>query len=155
MAFPWGWFWLAMGIAVAAALTTWALTRRVRSGTPSWQARIFDAYAKGTALHDAMAAAQTPGAIGAGDAALRWADIQRRADDYGALLFRMGQRAPGDHERLAVAGVITSLQAARSAMDAERWTRGVDSSLAVTVHDRLDYFAAALRSLRQPDVEPA
>lgn len=154
--FPWGWFWLAAGIAAVAGLTVWLLMCRPRPGAAAgWQARVADAYAKGAALHDAMAAAETPGVLAAGDAALRWSDIQRRADDYSELLYGMEQAAPGDQERLMVAGLIASLQAARSAMDAERSARSADGSLSGIVHDRLAYFASALSSLRQPDVRPA
>jgi hypothetical protein len=155
--FPWGWFWLAVGIALVASIATVAALRRRRrrsSVAVGWQTRVIDAYAKGAALHDAMAAAETPGALAAADAALRWSDIQRRADDYGELLYGMEQTAPGDQERLVVAGVIASLQAARSAMAAERSTGRADGSLSGTVRDRLAYFASALRSLRQPNVKP-
>lgn len=157
-AFPWGWFWLAVGVlaVIAAALAVWRRSRQRRSSAAaSWQTRLIDAYAKGAALHDAMAAAETPGALGAADAALRWSDIQRRADDYGELLYGMEQAAPGDQERIVVAGVIASLQAARSAMDAERSAWRVDGSLSGTVRDRLAHFASALSLLRQPNVTPA
>lgn len=156
--FPWGWFWLAVGIAAVAGLAIWGLrSRRQRRSTvaASWQSRVLDAYAKGAALHDAMAAAETPGALDANDAALRWLDIQRRADDYGELLYRMQQTAPGDQERIAVDGVLSSLQAARSAMDAERSTVSADGALSGIVRDRLVYFARALGQLRQPEVRPA
>jgi hypothetical protein len=156
--FPWGWFWLAVGVALAAgiALAAWRRARRRRSSAAAgWQTRVIDAYAKGAALHDAMAAAETPGALAAPDAALRWSDIQRRADDYGELLYGMEQAAPGDQERIVVAGVLASLQAARSAMDAERSAWRADGSLSGTVRDRLAQFASALSLLRQPNVAPA
>lgn len=157
----WGWFWLAVGIAavagIAAMVAAWVVRRRRRrsSAAIDWQTRVIEAYAKGSALYDTMAAVQTPGGLTAADAALRWSDIQRRADDYSELLYRMEQAAPGDQERLVVAGVISSLQAVRSAMDAERSARSADDSLSGTVYDRLAYFASALRSLRQPNVRPA
>lgn len=158
-AFAWGWFWLAVGIALAAvigaAVAAWARKRRQRSSAAvDWQARMIDAYAQGAALHDAMAAAETPGALGADDAALRWSDIQHRADDYGELLYGMEQAAPGDQERLVLNAVISSLQAARSAMDAGRPADRADGSLSLIVRDRLAYFASALSQLRQPDVRP-
>jgi hypothetical protein len=156
--FPWAWFWLAVaiGLVVIIAVAVW-LAKRPRRPSPavSWQSRGIDAYAKGSALHDAMAAAEMPGALAAPDAALRWSDIQRRADDFGELLYGMEQTAPGDQERLMVAGVIASLQATRSAMAAERSARGADGSLSETVQDRLAYFGSALSSLRQPNVRPA
>lgn len=155
--FPWGWFWLAVGIAVAAGLVIWAVTaHRKRAGTATdWRGRVIDAYARGAALHDAMAAAETPGARTAADAGLRWADLQRRADDYGQLLYAMQQAAPGDQERILVTDVIASLQAARSAMDAERSSPAADGMLAGIAHDRISFFASSLNSLREPDVRPA
>lgn len=156
--FPWGWFWAAVGIALAGivAVSAWLARRRRRSSASAgWQTRVIDAYAKGAALYDAMAAAETPGALTAADAAVRWADIQRRADDYSVLLHGMEEAAPGDQERLMVASVIAALQAARSAMEAERWSGRLDDSLSGTARDRLAYFAQALRLLRQPNVTPA
>jgi hypothetical protein len=142
--FPWAWFWIAVAIAAVVGLVSWLIVarrRRARSAT-DWQAQVIDAYAKGSALHDAMAAAETPGALAA---------IQRRADDYSQLLYRMQQTAPGDQERLQIADLIASLQAARSAMDAERSGGIPDGSVSGLVRDRLAYFASALTSLRQPD----
>jgi len=127
--------------------------RRARSAT-DWQGQVIDAYAKGSALHDAMAAAETPGALAADSAGLRWSDIQRRADDYSQLLYRMQQTAPNDQERLRIADLIASLQAARSAMDAERSGGTPDGSVSGLVRDRLAYFNSALTSLRQPDARP-
>ncbi len=156
--FPWNWFWLAVGIALVigiAAVTAARHHKRRSTAAAGWQTRVIDAYAKGAALHDARAAAEAPGALASADAAVRWSDIQRRADDYGELLYGMEQAAPGDQERLVVADVIASLKAARSAMDAERSTPVADDSLSRTVRDRLAYFASALSSLRQPEVRPA
>jgi hypothetical protein len=101
-----------------------------------------------------MAAAQTPGALAEDNAALRWADIQRRADDYSQLLYRMQQTAPGDQERLVIADVLASLQAARSAMDAERASGSPDASLSGLVRDRLSFFATTLGRLRAPRSGP-
>jgi len=131
-----------------------AQRRRARSAT-DWQAQVIDAYAKGSALHDAMAAAETPGALAADNAGLRWSDIQRRADDYTQLLYRMQQTAPNDQERLRIADLIASLQAARSAMDAERSGGIPDGSVSGLVRDRLAFFNSALTSLRQPDARGA
>lgn len=155
--FPWAWFWLAVGIAAVAGLVIWAIVaqRRRSAAATSWRSRVIDAYAKGSALHDAMAAAETPGALGGPDAGLRWSDIQRRADDYGQLLYTMEQEAPGDVERIQVADVIASLQAARSAMDAERSPGTPDSSLSGIVRDRIAFFASSVNALREPDVRPA
>jgi hypothetical protein len=155
--FPWAWFWLAVGIAAVAGLVIWAVVahRRRSAAATDWRSRVIDAYAKGSALHDAMAAAETPGALSGQDAGLRWSDIQRRADDYGQLLYAMEQEAPGDVQRILVADVIASLQAARSAMDAERSPGTPDSTLAGIVRDRIAFFASSVNSLREPDVRPA
>ena len=154
---PWFWFWIALAIAAVVGLVSWLIVarrRRARSAT-DWQAQVIDAYAKGSALHDAMAAAETPGALAADNAGLRWSDIQRRADDYSQLLYHMQQTAPGDQERLQIADLIASLQAARSAMDAERSGGIPDGSVTGLVRDRLAYFAYALNLLRQPDARSA
>lgn len=155
--FPWAWFWVAVGLAAVAGLVIWAIVahRRRSTATTDWRSRVIDAYAKGSALHDAMAAAETPGALTAADAGLRWSDLQRRADDYGQLLYAMQQEAPGDVERIQVSDVIASLQAARSAMDAERSAGATDGTLAGIVRDRIAFFASSLASLREPDVRPA
>ena len=155
--FPWAWVWVAVGIVVAAGLVIWALVahRRRSAAATDWRARVIDAYAKGSALHDAMAAAETPGALTGPDAGYRWSDLQRRADDYSQLLYAMQQQAPGEIERIQVADVIASLQAARSAMDAERSTGAYDSALAGIARDRIAFFASSVNSLREPNVRPA
>jgi hypothetical protein len=135
------------------ALISNAHRRRTRAAT-DWEAKLIDAYAKGATLHDAMAAAETPGAMAAGNAALRWSDIQRRADDYNQLLYGMQQIAPGDQERLMIAEVLASLQAARSAMDTERAGGSPDASVSGLVRHRLSSFATALGTMRQPNTGP-
>ena len=154
---PWAWFLVAVGIVVVAGLVIWALVahRRRSAAATDWRARVIDAYAKGSALHDAMAAAETPGSLTGPDAGYRWSDLQRRADDYSQLLYAMQQQAPGEIERIQVADVIASLQAARSAMDAERSTGAYDGRLAGIARDRIAFFASSVNSLREPDVRPA
>jgi hypothetical protein len=151
------WFWVALAIAVVAGLVIWALVARRRrsAAATGWRARVIDAYAKGAALHDAMAAAEAPGALTGPDAGFRWSDLQRRADDYTQLLYAMQQEAPGEVERILVADVIASLQAARSAMEAQRSAGASDSTLAGIARDRIAFFASSVNSLRQPDVRPA
>jgi hypothetical protein len=142
---------------VAAGLLIWALVahRRRSAAAANWQGRVVDAYAQGLALHDAMAAAETPGALTGPDAGYRWSDLQRRADDYSQLLYAMQQEAPGEVERIQVADVIASLQAAKSAMAAE-WSTGVsDPSLAGIARDRIAFFGSAVNALREPNVRPA
>jgi hypothetical protein len=154
---PWVWVLVAAGIVVVAGLVIWALVahRRRSAAATDWRARVIDAYAKGSALHDAMAAAETPGALTGPDAGYRWSDLQRRADDYSQLLYALQQQAPGEIERIQVADVIASLQAARSAMDAERSTGAYDSALAGIARDRIAFFASSVNSLREPNVRPA
>jgi hypothetical protein len=154
---PWVWVLVAVGIAVVAGLLIWALVahRRRSAAATDWRGRVIDAYAKGSALHDAMAAAETPGALTGPDAGYRWSDLQRRADDYSQLLYAMQQQAPGEIERFQVAEVITSLQAARSAMAAERSTAAPDAGLAGIARDRIALFGSSVNSLRDPNVRPA
>ena len=156
---PWVWVLVAAGIVVVAGLVIWALVahRRRSAAATDWRGRVIDAYAKGSALHDAMAAAETPGALtrSGPDAGYRWSDLQRRADDYSQLLYAMQQQAPGEIERFQVADVIASLQAARSAMAAERSTAAPDGGLAGIARDRIALFGSSVNSLREPNVRPA
>jgi hypothetical protein len=130
-----------------------ARRRRTKADT-SWKAKLVDAYAKGAALHDAMAAAETPGALADDTATLRWSDIQRRADDYSQLLYGMQQIAPSDQERLTIAEVLASLQAVQSAMAAERAGGPPDTSVSGLVRERLSAFGAAVGALRHPKSDP-
>jgi len=90
-----------------------------------------------------MSAAQAPGAQAAGDAAARWADIQRRADDLSQDLYALRESAPGEAEGQRVADVLSSLQAVRSAMDA-------GPPLGTRVPGLLQAFEASLRALHPP-----
>ena len=67
----------------------------------------------------------------------------------------MQQGAPGEVERFQVADVIASLQAARSAMDAERSQGAFDGTLAGIARDRIAFFGSSVNSLRDPNVRPA
>jgi len=94
--------------------------------------------------------ASLPGQYGAGGAAARWADIQRRADDLTQTLYALREAAPTEDERARVDDVLASLQALRSA------TQTGDPSLAGgpypgDLQTRLQYFQAALQALRGPD----
>lgn len=151
--------WVLAGLAavVLIGLIAWlahAAGRR-RSARADWNTQLIDAYAKGAALHDAMLAAEAPGALGAPDAAFRWAEIQRRADDYGQLLYRLQETARDDDERVRIAGILAALQAARSAMDAERSGTSAAAAMPGVVRDRLAYLMASLQQLREPGVPPA
>jgi len=144
------WLWILLGALVLAGLIAWIVTAtRRRSATAAgWQSRLVDAYAKGSALHDAMAVAEGPGAIAAADAGARWADIQRRADDLAQTLYALRESAPDDSTRARIGDTLTSLHAVRSAMDAERAPGGVSPMQAEVVRGRLSDFEASLRALR-------
>lgn len=152
------WLWVVLGavvvIALLIALFAWIghASRNRAAASAEWQKQLIDAYAKGAALYDAMAAAEVPGALAAPDAAARWYDIQRRADDFGQLLYMLRESATDEQDRVRISNVLASLQAARSAMDTERAAGTADSSLAAVVRDRLAFFSASLRSLREPNV---
>lgn len=154
------WLWVAIGavavIALVAGIAAWTTSahRRRTAATAAWRNQLIDAYAKGAALYDAMSAAEVPGALTAADAPARWYDIQRRADDYGQLLYRLRESATDEQDRMRISNVLASLQAVRSAMEAERGAGGADSSLAATVRDRLVFFSGSLSGLRQPDARP-
>ncbi len=98
-----------------------------------------------------MSVAETPGALGAYDASARWADIQRRADDLNQTLYTLREAAPDDEGRARVADVLVSLQAVRSAMDAERAPGGSSAQQAEVARDRLAAFEMSLRALRASD----
>jgi hypothetical protein len=149
------WPWILLGVAVLAALTGWIVhaSRRRSATAASWQSRLIDAYAKGSALHDAMAVAESPGQFAAPDAGGRWADIQRRADDLTQELYSLREAVPDDGDRARIADTLVSLQAARSAMDAERAPGGPNPQQAEVVRGRLDSFEMSLRALRAGDAE--
>jgi len=149
------WPWILLGVAVLAALTGWIVhaSRRRSATAAGWQSRLIDAYAKGSALHDAMAVAESPGQFWAPDAAGRWTDIQRRADDLTQELYSLREAVPDDGDRARIADTLVSLQAARSAMDAERAPGGPDPQQAEVVRGRLDSFEMSLRALRSGDAE--
>jgi hypothetical protein len=145
------WLWVLLGAALIAGLMVW-ITRMSRRGhAPAgtdWQSSLVDVYAKGSALHDAMSAAETPGAMATDDAGFRWADIQRRADDLSQTLYAMREAAPDPASQARVADTLASLQAARSAMDAERTPGGAGPQQAEVVRGRLYAFESSLQMLR-------
>ena len=145
------WLWVLLGAALIAVLMVW-ITRMSRRGrAPSgtdWQSGLLDAYARGSALHDAMSAAETPAAMATDDAGLRWADIQRRADDLSQTLYALREAAPDPASQARVADTLASLQAARSAMDAERTPGGAGPQQAEVVRGRLFAFESSLQMLR-------
>ena len=147
------WLWLLLAaVVVIGVIVLIARARgRGKAATASWQSGVIDAYAKGSALHDAMSVADTPGALAAADAGARWSDIQRRADDLAQNLYALRESAPDDDGRAKVADVLASLQAVRSAMDAERAPGGATAGQAEVARQRLMSFETSLRALRASD----
>ncbi len=151
------WLWALLGVIVIiglVALISQAARRRAATNR-TWRAMAVDAFAKGSALHDAVYAASLPGPSGrpgqsgAGNAAARWGDIQRRADDLTQTLYALREAAPTEDERARVDDVLASLQALRSATQTgDVSPRGLYSS---DLQTRLQYFQAALQALREPE----
>jgi len=146
------WLWILLGV-LAIIIITYLIARSRRGPKVGdvWQSRAIDAYAKGSALYDAMRLAEAPGALVAQDAAARWADIQRRADDLAQALYAMREAAPDEDKRMRTADVLAALQAVRSAMAAERGTDVSQVPPPDLVHSRLAAFGASLQGLREPD----
>ena len=147
------WLWILLGVLILAGLITWIATsgRRRKAAAAGWRSRLIDAYAKGSALHDAMSVAEVQGDLGASDARARWYDIQRRADDLAQTLYTLREEASDPEDQAAIADVLASLQAVRSAMDAERAPGGARPELAEVVRRRLYAFESSLRALRASD----
>jgi len=147
------WLWVVLG-AIILILIIVLIARSGRRGPKPadiWRSRAVDAYAKGSALYDAMRMAEAPGALVAQDAAARWADIQRRADDLGQTLYAMREAAPDEDKRMRTADMLAALQAVRSVMAAERGTDVTRVPPPEQVRSRLMAFGAALEELRNAD----
>jgi hypothetical protein len=147
------WLWILLAV-VALIIITYLIARSRRRGPKPaeiWQSRALDAYAKGSALYDAMELAEAPGALVAQDAAARWADIQRRADDLTQTLYAMREAAPDEDKRMRSDDVLVALQSVRSAMAAERGTDVSQVPPPDLVRSRLMSFGASLQALREPD----
>jgi hypothetical protein len=147
------WLWILLAVLALIIIIAFLIARSRRGPKPAdiWRSRALDAYAKGSALYDAMELAEAPGALVAQDAAARWADIQRRADDLAQTLYGMREAAPDEDTRMRTDDVLAALQAVRSAMAAER---GADVSQVPPpdlVRSRLMSFGASLQALRDPD----
>lgn len=150
------WLWILLGalLVIGVIMLIVRSVGRRSAAAAGWRSRVVDAYAKGSALNDAMSVAETPGALGAADASARWYDIQRRADDFAQTLYALREAAPTEDERARLADVLASLQAVRSAMDAERAPGGAGPQHAEIVRSRLLSFEASLRTLRGSDQPP-
>jgi len=147
------WLWILLGVLILAGLITWIARagRRRSAGAADWRSRLIDAYAKGSALHDAMSVAEVQGDLAASDARARWYDIQRRADDLAQTLYALREAAPDPEDQAGIGDVLASLQAVRSAMDAERAPGGATQELTEVVRRRLYAFESSLRALRASD----
>jgi len=144
------WLWILIGAVLLIVLIV-AITRagRRRSAAAArWRSQVIEAYAKGSALYDAMSVALTPEAMAARDTAARWSDIRRRADDMAEILYRLREAARREEDRARVNDTLAALQAARSAMEAGYAPGGTGLPHAAVVSDRLAAFEAALRALR-------
>jgi hypothetical protein len=152
------WLWVLLGVLVVAGLIVLIArsARRRSAAAAGWRSRLIEAYAKGSALHDAMSVAEAPGGLVAADAAARWSDIQRRADDLAQTLYALRGAVPQDSaDRARVDDTLASLQAVRSAMDAERARGGADLGQAEVVRSRLASFESSLRALGAPEQYPS
>ncbi|MGO8883978.1 MAG: hypothetical protein ACLPUO_04525 [Streptosporangiaceae bacterium] len=147
------WPFVAIGAILIIGLVVWVFRAEGRRGAAAaaWRSRVVDAYARGSALYDAMSTAETPAAFAAPDAGRRWYEIQRRADDFAQMLYALREAAPDDNGRARVTDVLAALQAVRAAMDAERAPGAAGQRQAEHVRARLFSFEAALRALRESD----
>jgi len=147
------WLWVILGLLILIALIVLIARSGRRGPKPAevWQSRAMDAYAKGAALYDAMQLAEAPGALVTPDAAARWADIQRRADDLGQTLYAMREEAPDEDKRMRAADVLAALGSVRRVMAAERGTDVAAVPPPEEVRGRLQAFRASLQALREPD----
>jgi hypothetical protein len=145
------WLWVLLGVIVIIGLVILIsqTVRRRAARSRTWRAMAVDAFAKGSALHDAVFAGSLPGQYGAGNAAARWADIQRRADDLTQTLYALREAAPTEDERARADDVLASLQALRSATQTGDMSPGGQYSS--NLQTRLQYFQAALQALRGPE----
>ena len=147
------WLWVLLGVLVLAGLIALIARsgRRRSAAAAGWRSRLVDAYAKGSALHDAMSVAEAPGGLASADAAARWAGIQRRADDLAQTLYALREEVPQHSpDRARIADTLASLQTVRSAMDAERAPGGASLEQAGVVRSRLASFESSLRALAAP-----
>jgi hypothetical protein len=143
------WLWLILAAVLVAGIAFIWIARsasRRSAAAGQWRSAVTDVYARGSALHDAMAAMEWPGGTGSDQASVRWTDIQRRADDLAQTLYRLRETAPDEDSRVRVDNVLAALQGVRSAMDAER-APGAGAEQNEVSRSRLYTFARSLREL--------
>jgi hypothetical protein len=126
--------------AVIAQVVLW-LGRRpgVEAVEGGWYLRLIDAYSKGSALHDAMSAAEEPARLAA----------QSPADELAQTLYELRQSAPDPESRARVDDALQSLQAVRSAISRQT-ASGAGAAQAGSVRGLLFQFQASLQALRVP-----
>ena len=114
------WLWVLLGVVVLAGLIALIARsgRRRSAAAAGWRSRLIEAYAKGSALHDAMSVAEAPGGLAAADAAARWSDIQRRTDDLAQMLYALREEVRST--LLTAPGSLT--RSPRCRLSALRWT---------------------------------
>jgi hypothetical protein len=81
---------------------------------------------------------------------VRWADLQRRADDLTETLYTMRETAPTEHRRVQVENAILSLRAVRDAMDAQRSPAGAGAQQG-GIARYLSALESSLNALRVPE----
>jgi hypothetical protein len=149
------WILAALGALILIGLIAWLIHSSTRrsDAVAAWRSRRLSAYAEGAALHDAVMSVQGH-PMQPQESAARWADVQRRADDFNQRLYQLRETAPSEEDREQVDELLVSLQALRSALDAQRasgtdWTAGTAASMtAGVVRDRLNDFRLLLSGLR-------
>jgi hypothetical protein len=150
--------WGALGAAVLLGVILLATRSPARArpaaGAASWHSRAVDAYAKGSAFDDAVRAAERQGVFTEA-ASIRWADLQRRADDLAETLYAMREIAPAGDRLVQAEDAILSLQGVRAAMDAQRSPGDAGSQQTGILHARLAALESSLNALRVPDNPPA
>ena len=147
------WLWVLLGVLVLAGLIALIArsSRRRSAAAAGWRSGLVDAYAKGSALHDAMSVAEAPGGLAAADAAVRWSDIQRRADDLAQTLYALREEVP----QHSPDGPGSLTRSPRCRLSVLRWTpsgpRAAPAwSQAGVVRSRLASFESSLRALAAP-----
>jgi hypothetical protein len=146
------WLLVVLG-AILIALVVYFAARgsgRRSSVTADWRSRVADACAKGWALYDAISMAEAPEEMAPGAAGARWADIERRADDLGQMLYRLRETAPGEAEAARVSDVLGTLQGLRAAINSEHSPGEAGPDDHARVRSRLAFFEASLNELRRP-----
>jgi hypothetical protein len=84
-------------------------------------------------------------------ASIRWADLQRRADDLTEALYAMRETAPTENRRVQVENAILSLRAVRDAMDAQRSPGDASPQQGGVLNSRLSALESSLNTLRVSD----